>query len=597
LQGLLAVIADRCQRVKWKGSDQFTSSCPNHNAHAHGDRNKSFSARATHDRVLLKCHAGCTLAELCRALALEERELFFDEPAHGPNGHAKPHKMPPPPPPIEMPAKKIVATYSYEDERGKKLFESVRYEPKDFRQRRPGTNGDWEWDLQGVRLVLFNLPAVSKAETVYVVEGEKDVLTMRDKFSLVATTNPMGAGKWREEFNEMLRGKHVVIIPDNDKAGLPHGDTIASGVKKTGKSVRMCRLPEGIKDVSEWPFSREAFLEYVDKEAIDWNQLLAREIYHTRAEWDTTKPLTFAIDRFYQNNMANAIAGLAGHGKTFVMLSTAKKLLEGPGEKLWGIFDVVERFEHVVYLIPEATIEVLKHRLLLLGLYDYALAGRLLVRTLSKGPMVKLEDPRMLESCKNCPVFLDTAIRFLEGDENSAADVQKGLATDIFNLLGAGAKLVVFAHHSPKNLRGAQEMTLENMMRGSADLGALVGTAHGVFQMEQHENILHVQNLKPANFEPVGPFQLRGRPAIDEQHDFALHKEPGICGKWEEERPNQLNEDRAAQKDDRVVLVKKLFERDANMSCMEMMERFQAEFGLGIGKSSMQRYRAQARRL
>jgi len=33
------------------------------------------------------------------------------------------------------------------------------------------------------------------------------------------------------------------------------------------------------------------------------------------------------------------------------------------------------------------------------------------------------------------------------------------------------------------------------------------------------------------------------------------------------------------------------------MSCMEMMERFQAEFGLGIGKSSMQRYRAQARRL
>ncbi len=31
----------------------------------------------------------------------------------------------------------IVATYDYRDERGTLLYQSVRYEPKDFRQRRP----------------------------------------------------------------------------------------------------------------------------------------------------------------------------------------------------------------------------------------------------------------------------------------------------------------------------------------------------------------------------------------------------------------------------------------------------------------------------
>jgi DNA primase len=33
--------------------------------------------------------------------------------------------------------KKIVKTYDYKDEAGNLLFQVVRYEPKDFRQRRP----------------------------------------------------------------------------------------------------------------------------------------------------------------------------------------------------------------------------------------------------------------------------------------------------------------------------------------------------------------------------------------------------------------------------------------------------------------------------
>jgi hypothetical protein len=44
----------------------------------------------------------------------------------------------------------IVATFSYTDEAGKELFQVVRYDPKDFRQRRQGPNG-WVWNVKGVR--------------------------------------------------------------------------------------------------------------------------------------------------------------------------------------------------------------------------------------------------------------------------------------------------------------------------------------------------------------------------------------------------------------------------------------------------------------
>jgi hypothetical protein len=49
---------------------------------------------------------------------------------------------------------KIVAEYDYRDEVGDLLFQVVRFEPKDFRQRRPLGGGKWAWDIKGVRRVL-----------------------------------------------------------------------------------------------------------------------------------------------------------------------------------------------------------------------------------------------------------------------------------------------------------------------------------------------------------------------------------------------------------------------------------------------------------
>jgi hypothetical protein len=40
-----------------------------------------------------------------------------------------------------------------------------------------------------------------------------------------ATTNLVGAGKWRDEFNEILRDADIVILPDNDPQSMtPTGD-------------------------------------------------------------------------------------------------------------------------------------------------------------------------------------------------------------------------------------------------------------------------------------------------------------------------------------------------------------------------------------
>ena len=58
------------------------------------------------------------------------------------------------------------------------LFQTVRFDPKAFRQRRPDGKGGWIWNLAGIDPVLYRLPELLSAplsETVFVPEGEKDV--------------------------------------------------------------------------------------------------------------------------------------------------------------------------------------------------------------------------------------------------------------------------------------------------------------------------------------------------------------------------------------------------------------------------------------
>ena len=152
--------------------------------------------------------------------------------------------------------RRIVATYDYRDEAGDPLFQAVRYLPKGFKQRRPDGAGGWVWNLKGVRLIPYRLPelrAADPAATVYVVEGEKDAENLR-ALGYVATCNAMGAGKWRAEYSEHLRGRHVVILPDGDKAGTDHARTVASALDGIAASVKVLELP-GLPrggDVSDW---------------------------------------------------------------------------------------------------------------------------------------------------------------------------------------------------------------------------------------------------------------------------------------------------------------------------------------------------------
>jgi putative DNA primase/helicase len=222
-----------------KSADQGSGNthCP-----AHDDPGPSFSVRDHNGKVLVKCFAGCTQKKVIDAL--RQRGLWNGADPAKTNGR----------PPDEQ----IVATYDYTDECDAPLFQKVRYQPKDFRPRRPDGRGGWIWNLDGVRRVLYRLAAVIAAaksgQRIYVVEGEKDADRLTN-LGVIATTAPFGANeKWQDSYADPLRGaSQVIVVADGDAPGRKHAAAVAASCVNRGIPVKVIELPgQEVKDASDW---------------------------------------------------------------------------------------------------------------------------------------------------------------------------------------------------------------------------------------------------------------------------------------------------------------------------------------------------------
>lgn len=204
----------------------WTARCPSHD-----DNRPSLSVAVGDDgRVLVHCFAGCAPDQVVAAVGMRMADL--------------------------MPATKIVATHDYRDEHGAVLFQAVRLSPKSFRLRRRNEKGEWVWRMDGARRVPYRLDELQAQRLVLLVEGEKDADNVA-ALGLLATTTPMGAGGWRDEYAPVIKAsgvEEVVVIPDNDEPGRRYAVQAGTALTACGLTVRVLELlgvPEK-GDVSDW---------------------------------------------------------------------------------------------------------------------------------------------------------------------------------------------------------------------------------------------------------------------------------------------------------------------------------------------------------
>lgn len=217
------------------GENQYEAKCPGHE-----DHKASLSIGIGNDgKLLLHCFAGCDLDRICSAIGIDKQTLFTG------NGNGRHPSA----------DRRITAIYDYVNSEGKLSYQVVRYVPKDFRQRRPDGKSGWLWDTAGLERIPYNLQEVVKSDYPLIVEGEKDVETLRN-IGLVATCIAGGAkAHWTDNIAHYFRAEqHVSILPDNDPPGEDYARNAATALYGKVASIKILRL-DGLPekgDVSDW---------------------------------------------------------------------------------------------------------------------------------------------------------------------------------------------------------------------------------------------------------------------------------------------------------------------------------------------------------
>jgi putative DNA primase/helicase len=212
----LSVVLARVEDVRPAGSG-YSARCP-----AHEDRVSSLTVSPGESAaVVLYCHAGCSPERITAAVGLTMADLAG--------------------------APRVIAEYPYHDSDGAVIYVVERWMPKDFRVR-PGL------PPQSQR-VLFAKQWIDHArdsdQMLYVVEGEKDAMTLID-LGIPATCNVGGAGvgKWLPHYADQVAGCRVTVVADTDDPGKRHARAVAAAVAATAKSVVLA-VPSYGKDVTE----------------------------------------------------------------------------------------------------------------------------------------------------------------------------------------------------------------------------------------------------------------------------------------------------------------------------------------------------------
>lgn len=293
--------------------DGYVARCPvPGHGRGRGDRSPSLSISesAVNGALLWRCYAGCSQEAVALALGLNKS--------------------------VKKAPSKIVATYDYRDATGELLYLKKRLEPglnggrKSFVFEHNGQKG------RGGDAVLYNQSALVRADIVYVTEGEAKA-DLLHSWGLAATCLDAGAGSpFRPEYAELLAGKHIVILTDNDRPGKRYGEKIAAGMAGLASTIKIIALP-GLPekgDLMDWAReegnTRERLHELFEK-TTEWEKpeagagtypCLQKIPLENILNVELPSP-AMAVEQLFPEGELTLLGGHGGSGKTILALTLA----------------------------------------------------------------------------------------------------------------------------------------------------------------------------------------------------------------------------------------------------------------------------------
>lgn len=277
--------------------ENYMALCP-----AHNDKNPSLSISYSKEKkqIHLHCYAGCKTEDILKKIGLSKKDLHDDKSINK-------------------------TSYTYHKADGTIAYIKTRTDYNDGTKSFYFLQPDGTKGLKGVQHELYNLPAVLNATKIYFVEGEKCAEAVISQ-GAVATTLDTGANSvWYSHYDEYIKNKEVIIIPDNDVPGMNYAKKILKNVP----NARIIKLPNLLEkgDIYDWLAMGHTMAEVDELPAFELSEKPDKNIVKT--------------DSFKNETQANTIIRLVEEKDTMLFHDNAKNpyaavVIDGHRE-VWSI--------------------------------------------------------------------------------------------------------------------------------------------------------------------------------------------------------------------------------------------------------------------
>ncbi|WP_264719193.1 AAA family ATPase [Wolbachia endosymbiont (group A) of Lasioglossum morio] len=434
------------------------------------------------------------------------------------------------------------AYWDYYDENGQAIVRVYRYDDDSGKRYLPFDVKKSTFTAPEIR-PLYNIPGILKSDKVILVEGEKCAEALI-KQGITATTTMSGANADVKKTDwSQLKGKHIIIWPDNDEAGAKYAKNVGNKLLEIGvASLAVLEIPRGKPE--KWD-AADCVEEGIDvKEFLASTPLLTIDTPATGTsnmkslERSTKQPLNildwsaerfvgpvpeqkFLVEGLFPLGVTSIIAAMGDTGKGMLLLDLALKVASDK-DQMCGFGSLVTEHGSVVIFSAEddaseihrrlerldPKCERLKHKDKLFIVPLPNVRGSLTILRNVRGKIVEVSPEfesvmKQLEEIKDLKLIVfDPLASFIHADINADPAVGDYLMCLLSDLACSTGASIITAHHMRKPKSEKPILTAEQARDAIRGTSALVNGVRCSYAFWPVENTARLEIFKAVGETP-----------------------------------------------------------------------------------------------